>query len=134
MKNKRKSITLIEILIVIALIAIIGSALAVNMRGSLDKGRAFKTEQNIERIREILLLEKEAGYMEADEIVSEWKKIVEECPIVKGKDIIKDGWGGEFSVRHLSRSDDFKITSKKFDDYKSKHESYRKAERSREDE
>ena len=57
MKIKKRFITLIEIMIVILLIGLIGGALAFNMRGSIDEGKAFKSEQNISRLHDVLMME-----------------------------------------------------------------------------
>ncbi len=119
--KKRRAITLIEILIVIALIAVIGSALAVNMGGSLSKGKAFKTEQHIARIQEILMLEKETGDLEASAIVSKWEEIVKKCPIVKGSEVVHDGWGGSFAVTYNENEDRFEVKSQKLVAYNAKH-------------
>ena len=52
--RKKNFLTLLEIMIVIALITIIGGVLGYNMKGSLEKGKAFKTEQAIKQIDDIL--------------------------------------------------------------------------------
>ncbi len=43
--------TLMEIMIVMALIAMILGAVAWNYQGALDDGRAFETKANIEKVR-----------------------------------------------------------------------------------
>ncbi len=58
---KKQAITLIEIMIVILLIGLIGGTLAYNMRGSLDKGKEFKTEQNKSKLYDVLMLEYAKG-------------------------------------------------------------------------
>ena len=42
--QKKRALTLLEIMIVIVLIGIIGSVIGVNMKGSLDAGKAFKSD------------------------------------------------------------------------------------------
>jgi competence protein ComGC len=57
MKRKKRSITLMEIMIVILLIGLISSVVGYNMKGSLDKGKAFKSKQGAVKIKEILEFE-----------------------------------------------------------------------------
>ena len=58
MKNqkRRRSVTLVEMIIVMILIATITGALAYNYRGTLNRGRAFTTKQNISRLETIITL------------------------------------------------------------------------------
>lgn len=106
MKRKKRPITLIEIMIVILLIGLIGGALAFNMRGSVDEGKAFKTRQNISRIEDILMLELVKGKETLQEIAGHWEETVRASPLVKGDDIVKDGWNQPFVVAY----DNDKIT------------------------
>ena len=57
MKCKKRYITLLEIMIVIFLIGIIGSVIGYNMKGSIDKGKVFRTQESIKQVHDILLLE-----------------------------------------------------------------------------
>ena len=59
--KKKRYITLLEIMIVILLIGIITSVVGYNVKGSLDKGKVFKTEQAQNQIKELLLLEVAKG-------------------------------------------------------------------------
>ena len=61
-QRKKRSLTLLEIMIVIFLIGLIGSVIGYNVKGSLDEGRAFRSEQGACQIRDILLLEVAKGY------------------------------------------------------------------------
>jgi len=99
MKTKKRAVTLIEIMIVILLIGLIGGALAFNMRGSLDQGKVFKTEQTLTRIHDILNLELAKGYRTPDDIVLHWQDIVRQSPLVKqGPDVVVDAWKKPFKV------------------------------------
>lgn len=102
MRKKSRRITLIEIMIVILLIGLIGGALAFNMRGSLDEGKAFKTRQNQERIENILMLEIAKGTLDPNKLTqAKWEKVVKASPLVKdGNQAIKDGWGNSFTVSY----------------------------------
>ncbi len=98
MKKKKRFVTLIEIMIVILLIGIIGGALAFNMRGSLDHGRKFKTEQNAKRVHDILEMEYAKGLKPGSEIAADWEKLVCESPLANGSKTIVDAQGKKFTV------------------------------------
>lgn len=96
---KRRYITLIEMIIVITLIGIIMGALAWRYTGALDKGKAFKTETAMARLETILNLAVAERPGVIDDIDSEWKKIVEQSPLVDDPNkLIYDGWGSEYDV------------------------------------
>jgi general secretion pathway protein G len=96
---KRRYITLIEMIIVITLIGIIMGALAWRYTGALDKGKAFKTETAMARLETILNLAVAERPGIIDDIDSEWKKIVEQSPLVDDPNkLIYDGWGAEYDV------------------------------------
>ncbi len=121
-KRKKQFITLIEIMIVIFLIGLIGGALAFNMRGSMDEGRAFKTRQNIERIRDILQLELAKGNATGPELQGAWKAYVHASSLVDGKKTDKDGWGNEFKVEFNMNTDDFDIKSDSLIAFENRHD------------
>jgi len=60
-KRKRHPITLLEIMIVILLIGVIGGVLSYNLKGTLDRGKKFRTEEGMKRLKEILEIEIEQG-------------------------------------------------------------------------
>lgn len=97
-KKKKRPVTLIEIMIVILLIGVIGGALAFNMRGSLDEGKKFKTEQNLTRVRDILEMELSRGEKTPAEIQSGWQDIVKKSPLANGDKTLVDGKGNPFVV------------------------------------
>lgn len=109
-KRKKRSVTLIEIMIVILLIGLIGGALAFNMRGSMDKGKIFKTEQNINRVYDILMMEYSKGESSLETIVQNREAILRSSFLVKnGEKFLKDGWGNLLNVK--VENDDLVITS-----------------------
>jgi len=89
MKDKKRmvkrAVTLVELLVVMALIAIISGALAINYRGSLTKGKRFKTEQLIERIHTAVMLEMASDPKVANDFQDKWKDIVLKSPLVAAK-------------------------------------------------
>ena len=105
LKRKKRAVTLIEIMIVILLIGLIGGTLAVNMRGSMEKGKAFKTEQNCNKVYDALMLAYAEGKfdLEPSELSNhvKIKQILSKSPLIKNADqVLKDGWGKplEFSI------------------------------------
>lgn len=123
MKKKRKkyAVTLIEIMIVILLIGLIGGALAVNMSGSVGKGRAFKTEQNMSRIHDILLMESAIRDIPLQEVIRTRVDILKASTVVKNGDtLLLDGWGKPMLVV-VTGNDDIKITSAAYDAWKAQH-------------
>ncbi len=60
-RKTRRAMTLLEIMIVIFIIGIISSVIGYNMKGSLEKAKAFKTTEGIKKITEIFELELAQG-------------------------------------------------------------------------
>lgn len=111
-KRKKRPVTLIEIMIVILLIGLIGGALAFNMRGSVDKGKVFKTEQNISRVYDALMFEYAKGERNLRQIVEDRENVMRECPFVKdGVSLLKDAWGNPLSIQIDELGDELLITS-----------------------
>lgn len=113
--------TLIEIMIVILLIGLIGGALAYNMRGSLDRGRVFKTEQTMARAYDVLMMKyAEGNYPDVAALLAEKTKILNNSPLLKdGDKYLKDGWGKDFVFE--PDGDEIKITSVTLDQWKKDH-------------
>lgn len=118
-KRKKRAVTLIEIMIVILLIGLIGGALAYNMRGSLDQGKAFKTEQNIARAYDILMMKYAEG-TDLDAILEDPKTILNQSPLVKnGDQLLRDGWGVDMTCTR--DGDEIVITSNKLNTWNQSH-------------
>lgn len=114
---KRRYITLIEMIIVITLIGIIMGALAWRYTGALDKGKAFKTETAMARLETILNLAVAERPGIIDDIDSEWKKIVEQSPLVDDPNkLIYDGWGAEYDVS--VEDGEIVVRSKNYENYR----------------
>lgn len=105
-RAKKRAVTLVEIMIVILLIGLIGGALAFNMRGSVDKGRSFKTEQNISRVYDALMLEYAKGEKSIDQIISNADSILSSSPMIKNPaSVKKDAWGEELKIEPDGKGD-----------------------------
>ena len=104
-KRKKRSLTLIEMIVVMLLIAMITGALAYNYNSSLNKGRAFKSREGITRIETILSIALvEDSSNTTDKVVSNWREIVKRSPLAgKGDELCKDGWNHEYTVRWEKR-------------------------------
>ncbi len=110
--RKKRYITLLEIMIVILLIGIITSVVGYNVKGSLDKGKIFKTQQAQTQIRELLLLEVAKG-ANIDEVVKNPKKYLKESGLPKDVSVLlKDGWNEEFQIKTNKSKSDIIVTSK----------------------
>ncbi len=100
MKKKRNALTLIEIMLVIILVGIVGGALAFNLKGAVQKGKRFKTEETKKKIDAILNLALLEGHS-SEEVKSNWIEHVKDSPLIKTKPNqtdIWDGWGKPFEV------------------------------------
>ncbi len=110
--TKRHALTLIEVMLVIALIGIVGGALAFNLRGALDRGKAFKTEETHKKIEAILSIA--AVEDDPTTVLSQWDTVVADSPIVKVKKIKKnilDAWGSPFKVTLDPNDGSFLVSS-----------------------
>ena len=117
---KKRAITLLEIMIVIALIGIIVSVLGYNMRGTLSEGKAFKREQAQRQIKEILLLElAKDDNLTAEQIAENPERYLSNSGLIKEpKKYMKDGWGKRFDVKVAKDGNDFIINSKSLTSYR----------------
>ncbi|HRW58816.1 MAG TPA: type II secretion system protein [Chlamydiales bacterium] len=117
-KTRKKSMTLLEIMIVIFLIGIIGSVVGYNMKGSLDEGKIFKTKQAKTQLRDLLLLEVAKGES-IEEVVSKPGYYLKASGLAKNeKELLADGWGKEFKISVSKDGTDIDIESeslKKFE-------------------
>ena len=120
MKTKKRFITLIEIMIVIFLISLIGGVIGYNMKGSLEKGKAFKTEQAMNQLDDIFQLEAAKGELTYKQIVADPRAVLDKSGLVKNpEELLKDGWNHSFVIK--TSNDGFEFLSKKYEDYKQKH-------------
>lgn len=116
-RTKKQTLTLLEIMIVIFLIGLIGSVIGYNMKGSLEEGKAFKTERTIEKLHDILMLEVAKGYS-IDEVISDVPRFLKNSGLVKDpKNLVVDGWNQKFDIHPDQHGTDITIKSKAHDNY-----------------
>ena len=109
LRRKRHPITLLEIMIVILLIGVIGGVLSYNLKGTLDRGKVFRTEEGMKRLKEILELQLETGkYLQADLLgptdSSKVKECVKDSKFISSQNLdafLKDGWNEPYIIREV---------------------------------
>lgn len=101
-QQKKKYITLIEIMIVMFLIALIAGVVAYNYRGSLDEGRAFETKQNMQKVKNILELYylKQPGGIPTELDAAKAQDALKKSGLVPdAAKLVQDGWGKAFTIK-----------------------------------
>lgn len=117
LRQTKRHVTLVEMMIVMFLIAMIVGVIAYNYTGSLDEGKAFKTKTGMEKIHTILDLHFAVNPEDRDSIESKWKSVIEGSQLVKNsKELIKDGWGQEYKLS-LNSNDEIEIRSDRYENY-----------------
>ena len=118
-KITKRCITLIEIMIVMFLISLIIGILAYNYQGSLEKGKIFKTEAGIEKVRTILTLDISEHPEHERDLSTRWKEYLNASPYVqKADDLAKDGWGVYYHVNYNESTNNIEVKSDKLDKIK----------------
>lgn len=116
-KRKKQAMTLLEVMIVIFIIGIISSVIGYNMKGSLNKAKAFKTTEGMKKILEIFELEIAQGSASLQEVVSSPESVLEGSGLVtSGKEMFKDGWGQPYEIK-LSSSGKILLKSKAYENF-----------------
>lgn len=93
---KKRAFTLVELMVVIVIIGLIGSVVAYNVRGSLEKGKRFKTEQAVRMIRDVVDMELASGKSLADFKRAPIKFLKDSGVVKDAAALLKDGWGRPF--------------------------------------
>jgi hypothetical protein len=90
------------------------------MRGTLDKGRAFRTEQAKEQLHDLLMMCL-ANHGNADDIASRPARYLIELGIAKDpKNLLQDGWKRPFTITANTAKTDFLVDSDALDKYYAK--------------
>lgn len=114
---QRRYVTLIEMMVVMFLIALIAGALAINLQGSMDEGKVFKTKAGIEKLEAILSLEIAKYPQAGNQIGSNWKSIAMASPMAKDTSILTDGWGEDYQVSTNPETGGVYVYSKKLEEH-----------------
>ncbi|MDR2539100.1 MAG: type II secretion system GspH family protein [Chlamydiales bacterium] len=118
--KKKQALTLLEIMIVIVLIGLIGSVLGFSMKGSLDKGKIFKTERAIQLIEDTLMLEVAKGASITD-VVAQAETYLRNSGVVKNApNLLIDGWGVPFVIE--IQDDQIVVTSERLTQLQAPHD------------
>lgn len=121
MKKKKRALTLLEIMIVIALITLITGVIGYNMRGTLDRGRAFRTEQAKEQLHDLLVLALSEPNSTGEKIEKNPPKYLRKLGLAKNVDrLTEDGWGKKFTIKYVAEDDDFQIESEPLNKFNAK--------------
>ncbi len=115
--KKKKYITLIEMMIVMALIGIISGVIVYNLSGSLDKGKVFSTQQKAKQIKHALVLEAMESSKSYEMVQGDWEDIIKQSPLFDrtlGEVLLQDAWGDKYEVTVDTddyENEDFIVTS-----------------------
>lgn len=119
--RKKRAITLLEIMIVIFLIGLIGSVVGYNMKGSLDKGKVFKTQMAQKQVKDILLLQVAQGE-DPNQVILDPHHYLEASGLVtkdQADNLLKDGWNQPFEFK-VTKDNDIEVISPTLDKKKGK--------------
>ena len=100
-KIRKRAMTLLEIMVVIFIIGIIGSVIGYNMKGSMGKGKDFKSRHAAEKIKEVLALEMDMKGMSPSAVIKNARTILKESGMIKDmKTIMQDGYGQPYRITY----------------------------------
>lgn len=135
-KQKKRTMTLLEVMIVIFIIGIIGSVIGYNMRGSMDQGKAFKTKEGITKLYNIVHLEMDSNEIKAlegantEEIAARIGDVLRDSGLInKPQQYLVDGWKNDLQFEVVAIKGGYEIRAKsekyeKFYEKKSKSAEY----------
>lgn len=102
---KKRTLTLIEIMIVIFLITLITGAIGYNLKGSMEKGKIFKTKQARQQLYDLLMVCIDEG-KSVDEVIKNPEKCLTESGLAKDPtSLVKDGWNQRFEIKAKGKND-----------------------------
>lgn len=116
--KKKYAMTLLEIMIVIFIIGIIGSVIGYNMKGSLNKGKAFKTKEGMNKIYEIVQLQQAQGkkISQEDDLQAKVQELLQNSGLVRRpEEMIQDGWGEVYAFEVVNN--ELRMTSQRYENY-----------------
>lgn len=103
---KKRAITLVEIMIVIVIIGLIGSVIGYNMKGSLDEGKAFKSEQGSKQVYDYLTMQIAQKQDSFNYVLEHPEKVLEQSGFIsRANKLIQDGWNQKFIIEKIEEAD-----------------------------
>lgn len=122
-KKKKRALTLLEIMIVIFLITLITGTIGYSMKGTMEKGRAFRTEQAREQLHDLLLIALAEEKGTAEQIAANPETYLKAGGLAKDpKQLLKDGWKENFVIT-VKNNKDFKVHSEAYQRFKDREKS-----------
>ena len=107
--KKKRSITLLEIMIVILLIGLIAGVVGYNLKGTLERGKAFKSQVGAQKLADILNLEIQEGHAIAQQLAddkADTRPYISDClrrsGLIADKEIdkfLRDGWNNYYIIK-----------------------------------
>ncbi len=125
-RAKKRALTLMEMMIVILLITLVTGVVGYNMKGALDRGKAFRSQTAQDQLRDLLILRSSEGTRSLEQLVSldteTLKRELENTGLTKDPEaLLKDGWGGFFDLKLSRDKKDVMVSSKRLNEYNKKH-------------
>lgn len=123
-QRKKRPMTLLELMIVIFIIGIISSVIGYNMKGSLEKAKAFKTKEGIKKVKEIFDLEIANGEATVNRVLKNPASVLKDSGLVSNpKELLKDGWGQPYTIKLSEKTGEIEVVSSGYSKYQSKQKS-----------
>lgn len=92
-----------ELMVVVVIIGLVTSVIAYNVKGSLDRGRAFKTDEALNKIEDVITVAIPSSQIE--KLVKDPSGSLAETGLLKNsKHTVADGWGAQFAFTQESPS------------------------------
>lgn len=96
---ERRSLTLIEVMLVLFIIALAVGVLTYNMKGSLNEGKCFKTRQRARQIEQMLQMVSAQTGESLEEIQGHPEESLKKTGLVPNPEsFMKDGWNERMRV------------------------------------
>lgn len=128
-KRKKRPMTLLEVMIVIFIIGIISSVIGYNMKGSLEKAKAFKTKEGIKKVKEIFDLELANGEATVNKVLKNPAAVLKNSGLVSNpKEMLKDGWGQSYTIKLSEKTGEIEVFSSSYKKYQDKQSGRTSAE------
>jgi type II secretory pathway pseudopilin PulG len=109
--RKKRAITLLEIMIVILLIGLITGVVSYNLKGTLDKGKAFASDEGAKKLVQDRSDEREVV-----------RAVVLNSGLISARQVdkfLKDGWNEYFNIRR--ERDQVVVSSRRLEEYNQTH-------------